>query len=284
VIVVTGASGQLGTALRKLLGDRAVYLERRRFDISKVTEAPERHLDRYQPDLIINCAAYTAVDRAEAEPATAFAVNALAVKRLAEYARSSGARLVTFSTDHVFNGASRVPYVESDPPDPINVYGRTKRDGEVMALAANPKSLIVRTSWLISGTHANFARSIIRATERNTVSVVDDQHGRPTIADDLARVVVDAAERGADGLLHLTNQGTMSRYELAREIVGLAGRDPDLVRPCSSAEYPSAARRPRNGALSSERLAALGLAPLPAYANGLVAAVREMVGSADDGS
>ncbi len=277
MIVIIGADGQVGTAFRTLLGDDATYLTRDSFDLCDTKTLIPQVLGPLNSDVIINCAAYTAVDQAEADYATAQTVNATAVGDLAAFAHDTGARFVTFSTDHVFDGTSDGPYVESDRPNPINVYGKTKRAGEIAALDINPKTLVVRTSWVIAGSHRNFARSILEATREDTISVVNDQRGRPTIADDLAAAVLDAVHQGVEGLLHLTNQGTVSRYGLAREVLSIAGHDPDRVRPCTTDEYPTVARRPENGALGSERLEPLSLPRLPSYRPGLERAVGSLL-------
>ncbi len=281
MIVIVGAEGQVGTAFRTLLGDDATYLSRDSFDLCDTETRIPQVLEPLDPDIIINCAAYTAVDQAEADFATAQTVNATAVGDLAAFAHRTGARFATFSTDHVFDGTNHGPYVESDLPNPLNVYGQTKRSGEIAALDVNPKTLVVRTSWVIAGSHRNFAQAILEATRKDTISVVNDQRGTPTIADDLAPAVLDAVHQGVEGMLHLTNQETVSRYELAREVLSIAGHDPERVRPCTTAEYPTIARRPENGALESERLDSLSLSPLPPYRAGLERAIRGIVEAMD---
>lgn len=267
MILLLGATGQLGTAFRTLLGDSAVPLGRNQLDLA-LTHDIRPALAAHRPEGIINCAAYTAVDRAEDEEEPAFRVNALAVGELARFAAEHGIPLVTFSTDYVFDGSATRPYVEGDAPSPLSAYGRTKLAGERLALEY-PSSLVVRTSWVISGTHPNFIATIIRKAREGPVRVVDDQEGIPTVAADLAPATWRAMAKGVSGLLHLVNQGQASWFELARAAVELAGMDPRLVQPCPSTEYPTKAPRPLYSVLGSERLGDLGIAPLPHWRQSL---------------
>ena len=274
MIVVTGADGQLGTAFRRVLGDSAQFL--RRADLDVAVPGAEARIADLEASLVINCAAYNAVDRAEDEPEVARQVNAFGVGRLAGAAAAAGARFVTYSSDYVFAGDSPEPYVESSVPQPINRYGASKRDGEIMALAAHPQALVIRTSWVLSGTHPNFAATMLRLARQGGARVVDDQIGRPTLVDDLAAGTMRAVDAGAAGLLHLTNQGTLSWFDLAREVVDLAGMDPELIQPCTTAEFPKPAARPAFSVLGSERLGELGIEPLPHYRPALAAAVAQL--------
>ena len=225
------------------------------------------------PGILVNCSAYTAVDRAEAEPDEACAVNALAVGGMAEVAAEIGAAFVTFSTDYVFDGAKATPYLESDEPSPLNVYGASKLEGERVAFDAHPGPLVIRTSWLLSATHPNFVASILARVRRGPVQVVDDQFGRPTIADDLAAGSMAAVAAGATGVLHLTNTPTVSWFDLAREVVRLAGLDPGLVESRSTEAGVDRASRPMNSTLGSERRERIGIDPLPPFAASLPAIV-----------
>jgi len=260
LILLTGGSGQLGTAIRSLRHD-LVAPSRAEFDLSRPGELSDR-LALIRPTAIVNCAAYTAVDRAEDEPDLAMVVNATAVGALAEYAGGAGIPFVTFSTDYVFDGRADSPYVESSPTAPVNAYGRSKEQGERAALAAHPGALVVRSSWVISATHRNFVTTILERAATGPVNVVSDQLGCPTYAPDLAAATLAAFDTGATGILHLTNQGPTSWYELARTACNLAGIDPNRVRPISSREYPTRAARPRYSVLGTERLPDLGLSPL----------------------
>jgi len=277
VIVVTGPTGQLGTAFGRLLEGREVRnLSETELDFKHLEEIP-RALAAIGPSMVINCAAYTAVDAAEEDEGTARIVNATAVGALAAACADIGARFVTFSTDYVFDGTSADGYVESDRPNPMSAYGRTKLEGERLALDRNPDALVVRTSWLLSGTHANFAATMIELISRGPVRVVDDQRGRPTLVDDLARATVDAVGRGATGILHLANEGITTWYGLAREVASIAGLDPERVTPCSTDEFPRPAPRPADSVLNSERLAELGIDPMPPYQPSLAAAVKQLL-------
>ena len=276
MIVVTGARGQLGTAFRKILAEDAVFLGRAELDLANL-ESIAPTLAAFEPTVVINCAAYTAVDRAEDDEEAVNLVNGYAVGELAGVCRDLGAKFVTFSTDYVFDGTKDGGYVESDTPNPINAYGRSKLLGERLALEANPEALIVRTSWLLSGTHPNFIAKMLELLAKGDVSVVSDQFGRPTIVDDLALATVEAMNRGVTGLLHLTNDGTTTWYRLACEIAGVAGMDSGRLHPCATADYPTPAMRPANSVLDSERIASSGVTPMPLYRYSLRRAVQRAI-------
>jgi dTDP-4-dehydrorhamnose reductase len=224
--------------------------------------------------MVVNCAAYTAVDRAEEEEDLATVINSVAVGVLAEWAAQRSRPLLTFSTDYVFDGFSDQPYLESSPTSPINAYGRSKLLGE--SLAVSQGALAVRTSWVISGSHTNFVATILRKAREQKLRVVDDQRGCPTVAADLARAGYDALRSGATGLLHLTNQGETTWYELARTSVGLAELDPSMISPCLTEDYPTPARRPAYSVLASERREDLGLDPMPHWRESIGDLVTEL--------
>jgi dTDP-4-dehydrorhamnose reductase len=272
VIVVTGGSGQLGTAFRRLLPD-ASFPDRHTLDLT----TPHRLagvLDELSPTAIINCAAYTAVDRAESEPEVAMRVNAESVGVMAEFAARRSIPFLTFSTDYVFDGESPDPYVESSPTNPINQYGRSKLAGEEATLAAHPEALVVRTSWVLSGTHRNFVTAILKRAREQGARVVNDQRGCPTVVSDLAPASLAAWHKEVTGILHLTNTGATTWFDLATEAATLAGFPASVIEPIGSDEYPTAARRPRNSVLASERLGALGLPSLPHWRDSLPALVH----------
>lgn len=275
MIVVTGARGQLGTAFRTLLGERATYLERNDLDLTD-TGSIRSTIESLDPTIVINCAAYTNVDDAETNEMLAFRVNAEAVSEMAGATAAVGSQFVTISTDYVFDGTSRVPYVESNATNPINVYGASKLEGEGLARAANPATLIVRTSWVLSGTHPNFVATMLRLGRDRALKVVDDQIGHPTLVDDLALGIQRALDARATGILHLTNTGTVSWYELATEALAIGGLDVGNLSGCTTAEYPTPARRPQNSVLDSQRLEELGIEPLPPYRAGLERAVHDL--------
>jgi dTDP-4-dehydrorhamnose reductase len=262
VIAILGANGQLGSAFVRRLGDRCLGVTREDLDLIEAGLI-EPWVESAKPDLVINCAAYTDVDAAETDADAARAVNALAVGALAHSTARHGSGFVTFSTDYVFDGDKPIGYVESDLPNPLNVYGATKHEGEELALAAHPDVLVIRTSWLISSTHRNFLTTMLVLLAEGEVSVVNDQKGRPTFAEDLVTGTLAAIEAGVSGTLHLTNQGETTWYELARAIATQAGFASDRVRPTRSDELGRPARRPANSVLRSERLEQLGIDPLP---------------------
>jgi dTDP-4-dehydrorhamnose reductase len=218
------------------------------------------------PDLVVNAAAYTAVDRAEDQPELARAVNATGAAWLAEAAAARGAPFVHFSTDYVFDGGKGAAYVETDAPAPLGVYGATKREGELLVLAANPRSIVLRTAWVCSEHGGNFMKTMLRlGAEREEIRVVADQHGAPTFAADLAEAVARMAPRllaapagdDAFGLFHLTGAPHTTWHGFTAEILDQAARRghprPRLV-PITTAEYPTRARRPADGRLDCARI------------------------------
>jgi dTDP-4-dehydrorhamnose reductase len=257
MILVTGGTGQLGTAIRSLLPD-AAYPTREHLDLA-LPDSVGTAVAEFGPDAIVNCAAYTAVDAADSDESTAHAVNAASVGALAAYAARAAIPFVTVSTDYVFDGTATSPYVESSPTGPLNAYGRTKLAGEAAALAAYPDSLVVRTSWVFSATHDTFVAATLRRAAAGEALAVHDQRSAPTSASDLAVALIAAMTAGVTGILHLTNGGDASRFELAVEAVRLAGLDVDRVVRVDSAAFPDAVPRPQYSVMRSERLDSLGL-------------------------
>ena len=256
-ILLTGANGQVGWELRKTLaplGEIAAcgHAELDLADAARVRDA----VRAANADVIVNAAAYTAVDRAETEREAAFAVNALAPGVLAEEAKKSGALLVHYSTDYVFDGTKAVPYVEDDAPNPINVYGASKLAGERAIAASGCRYLILRTSWVYGPRGSNFMLTMLRlAKQRPELRVVDDQFGAPTSSPALARATVQALRPGAHGLYHLAAAGRTSWCGFARAILKRAGIATP-VRAIRTEDYPAPARRPRNSRLDCSRLRA----------------------------
>ena len=275
MIVVTGAGGQLGRAFMDILDD-AHGLTHNDLDLADVGSIRPA-LEDLDPELIINCAAYTAVDRAEEEEELAYSVNALAVREMGWMCADFAIPMVTFSTDYVFDGENDRPWVESDPIEPINAYGRTKAAGERFLAETHPDGLVVRTSWLVSGTHPNFVATMIRLGRERELSVVDDQLGCPTVASDLAKATMAAVTAGASGILHLANAGATTWYRLARESLELAGLDPERVQPTTTDQYPTPAPRPAYSVLGSERVADLGIEVLPDWRESLPAVVEQLI-------
>jgi dTDP-4-dehydrorhamnose reductase len=222
-----------------------------------------------QPDVVINAAAYTAVDRAESEPETALRVNGAAVGELGRIAQAAGARVIHFSTDYVFDGTATEPYAEESPANPVNVYGASKLAGEKALQASGADSLIVRTQWLF-GLHGRcFPRTMWdRATTRSPSRVVSDQVGRPTYSVDLARATWKLIAMELAGVMHVANDGVATWYDVARHVYAACHADA-LVQPCSTAEFPTPAKRPAHAVLGTARSEqALG-GPLPRGENAL---------------
>lgn len=268
-LLVLGAGGQLGSAFVRTV-DSTVPLTRGDLDLASVREEEvDRILDRVRPTHVVNCAAFTAVDRAEEEEDLATTINGSAVAVLARASATRGVPFVTYSTDYVFPGDGVRPYVESDPVAPVNAYGRSKLVGEQAALEAGEDVLVIRTSWVISGTHPNFVATMLRlGSEGRSLQVVDDQWGHPSIVDDLVAGTMALLEAEARGVVHLTNTGETTWYRLAGAALESAGIDGEL-RPCTTEEYPTPAARPAYSVLGSERLPALGVDPLPDWRDSL---------------
>jgi dTDP-4-dehydrorhamnose reductase len=271
-LLVLGPGGQLGhdvAAAARSTGADVVALGRDRLDLAAGAAGAEAALDAQEFDALINCAAYTRVDDAESDPAAAFAVNAAGPGWLAGFCARRGARLVQVSTDYVFDGGSRRPYREDDPPAPLNVYGASKLTGEALVRAGHPEgALVVRTASLFgvagverarAGAGGNFVETMIRVgTERGRLRVLEDVVMSPTAAADVARGILDLLRTGAPaGTYHLVNTGGASWYEFARAILAGAGVAAE-VTPVPAEEYPTPARRPAYSVLDPGRAAAAG--------------------------
>lgn len=271
-ILLTGPSGQVGAALLETLPaiGEVIAAGRRDLDLCK-KESIAKAVAAARPDVIVNAAAYTAVDQAEREEALAMAVNRDGPAMLAEEAARRGALLVHFSTDYVFDGEKPSPYVESDATDPLNAYGRSKLAGEQAIQRSGCRHLIFRTSWVYSHSGKNFLLTMLRlAREKKELRVVDDQHGAPTSSRMLADAVpraISAVLRDSSlgGLYHMSAQGSTTWCGFARAIVG----DRVKVLPISSSEYPTPARRPRNSVLDNSKLGKSFGLRLPSWQAGL---------------
>ncbi|MBZ5588397.1 MAG: dTDP-4-dehydrorhamnose reductase [Acidobacteriia bacterium] len=269
-ILVTGSRGQLGRALARVAaerGDTFVGYDLPELDITDVAAARAAVADA-QPDAIINCAAFTAVDAAESEEAKALAINGTAVRHLAAAADEIGAVLVQISTDYVFDGASQRPYREDDAVSPRSAYGRTKLAGEEAARAAR-RHLIVRTAWLFGEGH-NFVDAIRTQVENGVTSlrVVSDQRGCPTYAVDLAGTILRLLTAGALGVVHAVNAGSTTWFEFAREIVRRLGSSAEVV-PISTAEASRPAPRPPCSLLDTSELRRILGSDLPPWQDAL---------------
>jgi dTDP-4-dehydrorhamnose reductase len=279
-IVITGAGGQLGSALATQAtrqGNDVLALTSSQWDITD-PGAAERIVQ--SGDVVVNCAAYTNVDAAESDESTAYAVNAAGPEHIARACTRAGAQLIHVSTDYVFSGdfgaAGPRPYEPSDQTGPQGVYARSKLAGELAVLAALPQAIVVRTAWVYTGgTGKDFVAVMRRlAASDGPVDVVDDQTGSPTYVADLAAALLQVAGGGISGaILHAANEGAVSRFEQARAVFEECGADPQRVRAVSSAQNPRPAPRPHYSALSSLQSAARGLTPLRPWRSALVAAL-----------
>jgi dTDP-4-dehydrorhamnose reductase len=280
-IVITGADGQVGRCLATEAArlDRAVLaLSSARWDITDPS-AGEGIVE--SGDLVVNCAAYTAVDAAEADPEGAHAVNAVGAGNVARTCAYAGARLIHLSTDYVFSGrfdGPPRPYDIDDSPAPLSVYGRSKLAGERAVRAELPDAQVVRTSWVYTGDGGDFVAAIARRVDGDgPVDVVADQTGSPTYVPDLVGALLQIAAGGAAApLLHAANSGAVSRFEQARAVFEALGADPERVRPVPTERYPPPAPRPSYSALSSRLSSTLGLTPLRPWQDALAAALREV--------
>jgi dTDP-4-dehydrorhamnose reductase len=275
--VVLGANGQLGRDLVPLLPGEVVALGRDRADLTRA-ETLRSALDDARADVVVNCAAYNFVDRAESEPDAAFAVNAWAVRHLALWCRERDRLFVHFSTDHVFglDAARRRPWTIKDAPGPVSVYGLSKLSGEYLARSACPKSVIVRTCGLYGlhgsgGKGGNFVETMLRlAAQGKPLRVVDDQVCTPTYTLDLAEATVRLIAAARPGLYHATNSGSCSWHRFAQEIFRQAGVVADLT-PISTAEYGAPARRPAFSVLAATTSREVGLPRLRPWQKALAA-------------
>ncbi|MEH3132494.1 MAG: dTDP-4-dehydrorhamnose reductase [Mycolicibacterium neoaurum] len=280
-IVITGAGGQVGRCLAGVLtgqGRDLLALTSAQWDITD--PAAGRDL-LVAGDVVVNCAALTAVDIAEADESRAHAVNAVGAGHVARACAATGARLIHISTDYVFGGADQVgeprPFEVDDPPAPVSVYGRSKLAGEQQVHAAFPTAQVVRTAWVYTGTGADFVGTMRRlADERDTVDVVADQIGSPTyVADLVDALLVLADDPDPQPVWHIANTGPVSRYELARAVFAGIGADPDRVRPVTTAEHPRPAPRPGYSALSTARYDA-DHTPMRSWQDALAAALTAL--------
>lgn len=259
-ILVTGANGQLGSELRVLSvnsNHEFLFTDVAELDITN-REAVDNYVSEHGTDIIVNCAAYTNVDKAEDDTEMADNINHLAVKNLAEVSAKYKLILIHISTDYVFDGSKNTPYLETDPTAPLGVYGRTKLAGEKAVTDSGCDYLIIRTSWLYSSFGNNFVKTMRRLTaEKDSLKVVFDQVGTPTYAGDLAQAILKIIDSGkyADnaGIYHFSNEGVCSWYDFAIEIRNLSGNLCD-IQPCHSDEFPSKVKRPNFSVLDKTKI------------------------------
>jgi len=265
-VLVTGANGQLGKSLNRLVSQnktdcRFVYTTRKQLDLTDFHNF-RRYIEKNQFDVIINCAAFTAVDKSEVEKEQANLVNHLAVKNIAEIASDNSIKLIHISTDYVFDGLSLKPYNEWDATSPINVYGKTKLDGENAIMSSmTHDAIIIRTSWLYSEFGNNFVDTILTlAKKRKELNIVSDQIGSPTYAHDLATSILKIIESSkfskttqTSKVLHYSNDGKCSWYDFANEIVNISGLECS-IKSISSKDYPQTAKRPKHVLLDKSKI------------------------------
>lgn len=280
-VMVTGDSGQVGREvidLARAQGHRTAGLSRTGPSACDLTDADEVHgaITTFAPDLVVHAAAMTDVDGCELDPGRAFAVNEGGTDHVAAAARTVGAHVVYVSTDYVFDGETDRDYVETDTPNPLSAYGRSKLAGEV---AAGPEATIVRTSW-VCGLHGhNVIRTVLRLAATGTpLRFVDDQLGQPTFVADLAPRLLQLGLERRTGTWHLSNVGPLTWYELVRQVLDVAGYDPGLVTPIATVDLdpPRPAPRPRRSVLDGQALRRAGLPPMPAVGPSLAALVGGM--------
>lgn len=271
--LITGASGMLGRDLQDALAGREVTaLGRADLDVTDASATRDAVAGH---DVVINAAAYTKVDDAESHEDDAYAVNATGAANLAAAAADAGARLVQVSTDYVFDGAATSPYREDGPYAPISAYGRTKAEGERLALAANPdRTFVVRTAWLYGAHGPNFAKTMLKLAEsKDTWAVVDDQVGQPTWTGDLAAQIVALLDADAPaGVYHGTNSGQTSWFGFARAVLEEAGLDPERITTTNSSAFVRPAPRPAYSVLGHDAWARAGLEPMRDWREALTAA------------
>lgn len=260
-ILVTGANGQLGRSLQRLGGvspHRYIFTDAAELDITDA-DAVQAAVRETGAQVIVNCAAYTQVERAEEDEAAADLVNHLSVGHLARAAKAADATLVHISTDYVFDGTGHLPYTEEDPTGPLGAYGRTKLAGERAVAESGCRYLIFRTAWLYSEFGNNFLKTMLRLTaERERLNVVSDQVGTPTYAGDLALAIFSLIEGerlgGSEGVYHFTNEGVCSWYDFAVEIAAAVGHTDCEINACRTPDYPAKAPRPAYSVLDKTKV------------------------------
>lgn len=258
-ILVTGANGQLGSEIKQI----AINYPNFNFVFTDIDDFPLdnsqdiiTNFNRVQPNIVINCAAYTAVDKAEQDVEVADAINHLAIATLASLCTEFGSNLIHVSTDYVFDGSSPVAYKEEDQPNPKSVYGVTKLAGEIACLKNCPDSIIIRTAWVYSEFGNNFVKTMLRLmTERDTLSVVNDQVGSPTYAADLAQVILTILDSNhwTAGIYHYSNAGEISWFDFAKDIKEIANKDCD-INGIPASNYPTPAERPAYSLLDKSKI------------------------------
>jgi dTDP-4-dehydrorhamnose reductase len=276
-VLVTGAAGQLGSELQVLAASyphyQFIFVNRSQLAIDNEA-AVIQFFEQHQVNICINCAAYTAVDKAEEDTAAAYAINAQAAALLASCCRQQQAMYIHISTDYVFNGLATEPYTVNHPVDPVNAYGASKLKGEALVQQQNPASIIIRTSWVYSSFGNNFVKTMLRLMkDRPLINVVNDQVGCPTYAADLAAVILQIANQplvvqANPGIYHYSNSGVISWYQFAVAIKEMLGSD-CIVNPIPSIQYPTPAKRPGYSVLDTTKIQQVFNVPLTGWKDSL---------------
>ncbi|WP_418991991.1 dTDP-4-dehydrorhamnose reductase [Alistipes sp.] len=282
-ILITGANGQLGSEMRRLGAvspHHYVFTDVAELDITDADAVLET-MRRERIDVAVNCAAYTNVERAEEDAATAEQLNCRAAENLARAAAATGATLFHISTDYVFDGQAHLPYTEEDATSPLGVYGRTKLAGEQAVAASGCKYLIFRTAWLYSQFGNNFLKTMLRLTaEREELKVVFDQVGTPTYAGDLALALFSIIEgdryAGNEGIYHFSDEGVASWYDFAVEIASAAGHDGCRILPCRTAEFPTKAARPAYSVLDKSKVKSMFAIEIPHWRESMLYCLQKL--------
>ena len=260
IILVTGANGQLGKELQEAAfrfpGNKFLFATKESLPIHRF-DLVKRYFEQQQIDVCINCAAYTAVDKAESEKANAFLINGEAAGNIAAVCKAHKAKLIHISTDYVFNGTATSPYTEKDGIDPVNVYGASKLKGEELVFINDPSAIVIRTSWVYSSFGKNFVKTMFRLLkEKDEISVVNDQYGSPTYAADLADAILHITGQdttGVKGIFNYCNSGVTTWYDFAIAIKKFI-KSKCTIHPISTAGYPTPAKRPHYSALDTSRI------------------------------
>ena len=282
-VLVTGANGQLGSEIRVLEADYRDYdfyfTDIHNLDLTN-HRAVKAFIEEQDIAIIINCAAYTAVDKAETETTMANAINHLSVENLAKISKSSGITLIHISTDYVYDGTSNKPYTEEDVPNPESVYGQTKLDGEKALQKINPaNAIIIRTSWVYSSYGTNFVKTMLRlAQEKNELNVISDQVGTPTYAGDLAKTILEILPKINNEQLeiyHYSNEGVCSWYDFAKAIFEL-GKKQIKINPIETSQYPTPAKRPLYSLLNKNRIKATYGIDIPYWKDSLSSCMEKI--------
>lgn len=281
-VLITGANGQLGTALKResqgFEGLNLFFTDIDETDI-RSKESVAFAINKYSPNIVVNCAAYTAVDKAEDEHEKAFALNAFAPANLAEQCKLKNVKLIHISTDYVFDGTGNLPYIETDKVNPLSVYGQSKLKGEELSMAFG-NTMVIRTSWLYSAYGSNFMKTMLKyGNERPELRVVFDQTGTPTLANDLAGVILRITQEPdklfIPEVFHYSNQGVCSWFDFAYEIIKQTGLNTKVI-PITTKEYPTKAIRPQYSVLNKQKISKLLGIEIPHWRQSLIKCLKEI--------